>query len=73
MPNTETPPSTPRAVVETLAEYPTFGVSENLLVAIVAERADAGLMTVRTTIKHLQKKGDIYSPDGGDTWRATRI
>jgi len=70
--NTDTPPSTPRAVIELLGEYRTFGVSYPLLVAVVADRADAGLTTVRATIAHLQRTGDIYSPDGGETWRVVR-
>jgi hypothetical protein len=70
--NTDTPPSTPRAVIETLGAYRTFGVSTPLLVAVVADRADAGLTTVRATIQHLEQTGDIYSPDDGATWKVVR-
>jgi hypothetical protein len=70
---TDTPPPTPRAITETLRAHP-GGVSDDLLVAIVAAKTNAErALGIRATIGRLEKCGEIYSPDEGATWKVTTL
>lgn len=61
-------PSVRSAIMNALREHPD-GMSGSLLIALVAWRADASAMLVRTTLKRLEREGVVYH---GTEWKVTR-
>jgi len=66
--DTDDTPSVRRTVLELLRQHPD-GVSDDLLVATVADRADASAFLARTTVGRLEREGMIYAV--GDDWKVT--